>query len=268
MPSERVAAQPGHFQASPVDAGVVSSSRLGRSTAPDPLANTTAVPRRVRAVRRRTIWPWVTAGVVVLVLFLLVGGGLIWWNWTYDSDLGTPNFKGSTKKIDAEQFEMSAGGQDIWDVADQGHFYGKRVIGDFDVEVRVESIKGLQVNEWAKAGLMARADLSKGAPHCSVFATPRKGYSLQRRVVPDSATTNYPRDEKEARPVTFPSAWLRLQRIGTDFTAYISVDGRQWDVLVKVPMPDFPRVAYVGLAATSHDSNQSVQVAFQNFNYR
>jgi hypothetical protein len=271
LPSERVASQPGLFQAAPAETGVASSSRLARSgpAAADPLAAPVPVRPRLRPSRRRALWAWISGGIALLVLFLCGGALTIWWNWTFDEDVGNPAFKGRTEKIDPETFTMLAGGRDIWDEQDQFHFYAKRVIGDFDLEVRVEEIgEQSDVHPWAKAGLMARADLEKGSSHVSLFVTPKQGYNMQRRVVAGQGSVTYPPAGQKAEPCTFPSAWLRLQRTGDDFIGYHSVDGRVWTQLSKMNMKDFPRVAYVGLATTSHDANKSVRARFCNFRYR
>jgi hypothetical protein len=267
MPSERVASKPGLLPKS--EAGVVSSSRLPR-TAPavaDPLANTTAVPRRrVRASHRRALWTWVIAGGGLFLLLAAAGAFFLWWGQTYDRDVGEPLFKGKTTKIDAESFDVLAGGEDIWGNTDQFHFYGRRVIGDFDLEVRIERIEQQGPAEpWVKAGLMCRDNLKAESPHVSIFATPGSGYTLQRRMVEKQPTSMYPLDASKAPPCTFPSVWVRLQRAGEVFTAYTSVDGRVWDKLNTATLKDLPLITYVGLAVTAHDRSKSVKVQFRNF---
>jgi hypothetical protein len=273
MPSERVASRPGILKPPAAEAGVVSSSRLARKAppAPDPLANSAKVPvrRRLRQPIRHSLWPWIGAGIALLILFGIAGGVLIWWTHTYDVDVGDPLYKGRTDKISAQEYDMLAGGIDIWDESDQFHYYTKRVVGDFDVVVRVEALgKDEQPNPWAKAGLMARASLDKSAPHVSVFATPGMGFRVQRRVVAGEKSANFPTDEKEVVPVSYPYGFVRLQRVGDDFIGYSSPDGRTWKELLKAKMKDFPRVAYVGLAATSHDRTRSIRAKFRDYNFR
>jgi hypothetical protein len=266
MPSERVASKPGVFKAP--EAGVVSSSRLPRpAPVADPLANTAPPPvqRRRRPLGRRALWAWIAAGSGLFLLFLCGGGFYLWWGRTSDIDIGNPGFKGSTTKTDVNSFEISAGGADIWGKEDQCHFYSRRIVGDFDLEVCVQQIEGMEpVNPWAKAGLMARADLTDKSPQVSMFATPRSGYALQRRVMPGGDSTTFPEVGK-GEQCPWPSAWVRLQRVGQDFTGYTSADGQQWTKVLKVNMRDFPTVAHVGLAVTSHDRSRTVKVTFTKF---
>jgi hypothetical protein len=218
------------------------------------------------------LWTWIAAGGALLLLFICSGGFFLWWGHTYDEDVGNPPFKGSTAKLDAESFDVTAGGRDIWDESDQFHFYARRIIGDFDLEVRVAKIESSgqvnqsgQIDPWVKAGLMARDSLNADSTHVSVFATPKSGYCLQRRTAKGARSSTFPQDASKATPCSFPSAWLRLQRVGDEFTAYTSVDGRVWNTLNKAKIPDFPSIAYVGLAVTAHDLRRTARAEFRNF---
>jgi len=56
---------------------------------------------------------------------------------------------------------VTAGGDDIWNTADQCTFVYKEVSGDFDVAITVNALE--QTNDWAKAGLMVRQNLEPGS---------------------------------------------------------------------------------------------------------
>ena len=68
--------------------------------------------------------------------------------------------------------------------ADEFRFVSRQVFGDFVAVARVASIEDL--DRWVKAGLMIRQDLSAGARHVSIFATPRteRGIAFQANVSP------------------------------------------------------------------------------------
>ena len=68
---------------------------------------------------------------------------------------------GGEATLDDAEATLIAGGDDIWNNADQFTFLYKEISGDFDVAVVVQSIEF--TNEWAKAGIMARQTLEPGS---------------------------------------------------------------------------------------------------------
>ncbi|MEN6333528.1 MAG: discoidin domain-containing protein, partial [Phycisphaerales bacterium] len=83
---------------------------------------------------------------------------------------------------------MSAGGTDIWDVADQFRFAFKQLNGNGTLIAKVESLDN--TNEWAKAGVMIREDLSAGSRFAAVYATPGQGVRYQARLISLGAATS------------------------------------------------------------------------------
>lgn len=151
-------------------------------------------------------------------------------------------------------FIVVANGHDLWDSADGGHFLYTQRTGNFDAQVRVESLT--QANVWSKAGIMAREDLTPGSRNNMILATPLPAnnlYNHQWRDVADAASGSKP----DPRPtgVSYPDAWVRLTRQGNTFSAYIKTNGVDW-VLINdyIPPTAYPDQIYVGLATTSHDN--------------
>ena len=68
-------------------------------------------------------------------------------------DIGSPQLAGSAKLV-AAGWDLIAGGIDIWEKSDQFHFLCKKISGDFDIAVRVESFTPAHL--YSKAGLMNR----------------------------------------------------------------------------------------------------------------
>ena len=101
-------------------------------------------------------------------------------------DIGNPSIKG-TVKVTTDGIEMYAGGEDIWGSKDEFNFAYLEQTGDFDIVSRIESL--MAANQYTKAGLMAREDLTAGCRHIyfQVFSDnyPRNnnngGYEFQYR---------------------------------------------------------------------------------------
>jgi hypothetical protein len=151
-------------------------------------------------------------------------------------------------------FLVIANGSDLWNAADAGHFLYAQRTGDFDAQVRVESLT--QANVWSKAGIMARENLTPGSRNNMILLTPlplNNLFNHQWRDVADAASGSKP----DPRPtgVTYPDAWVRLTRQGNTFSAYIKTNGVDWVLINEYNPPTaYPDQLYVGLATTSHDN--------------
>lgn len=177
----------------------------------------------------------------------------------YVSTVGSTNALGTVNEV-AGGFDMTAGGRDPSTKADQFLFQWSIVTGDFDYQVRVESLD--LTDAQAKAGLMARDDLGSSSRFAAVFATPApsiNGAFFQSRAAAGKDTVasgNY--------PVNYPGMWLRLQRVGNLFTGYASYDANNWTSLgsAQIAMPEF---FYLGLSASSRNTNQNTVSKFRDY---
>ena len=175
------------------------------------------------------------------------------------ADVGSPALAGSTA-LAAGGFTISGAGSDIGGTNDQFHFNYQSYAGDFDVKVRVESLSFSDI--WAKAGLVARENLSGGSRYAGAFATPNvSGDFFQYRTFTAGQSTN-----AGSFPATYPNTWLRLKRTGNAFTGYAGVDGNSWLQLGTLTLPTTPAgPMLVGMAVTSRAINQSVTAQFRGF---
>ena len=188
-------------------------------------------------------------------------------------DIGCPKLCGSAKQVDSG-WNLVAGGQDIWEKSDQFHFVFKRITGDFDVAVRVESFTPAHL--YSKAGLMIRETLETDSPHLMflLFSNnePRNNnlgaYEMQfRSMAGGDCQAIYPAIRPPAPPefpAAFPNSWLRVQRRGTRFSAYAATDGIKWKLYGEHSMA-LPQALYVGPALTSHNPEVAAHAAFRNF---
>lgn len=166
------------------------------------------------------------------------------------ADIGAPPSAGSTT-VQAAGVTLTAGGSGIGFKSDQFHFASTPATGDFDVRVRVASLKNTDL--WAKAGLMLRDGSSGTARFAGVFTTPSGAGSLfQSREVANGAASN-----QGAFPANQPFGWLRLARSGDVVSGYAGYDGRRWTLLGSTTLA-VGADARLGLAATSHGAASTV----------
>src|SRR6266496_3451290 len=202
--------------------------------------------------------------LAALMSTLLLGSGgeagaqLSLTNFT-SADVGSPILAGSSTPM-GNNFDVTGAGSDIGGTNDQFQFNYQQVSGDFDVNVRVQSLT--PGDPWAKAGLMARESLTGGSRYTAAFATPNvSGCFFQFRTLTSGQTTN-----TGSFPVTYPNTWLRLKRAGNLFTGYASPDNLNWAQLGSFnlsPAPAGP--LFVGLVATSRSTNLTLTAQFRDF---
>jgi len=187
------------------------------------------------------------------------------------ADIGYPAIKGIVNIV-KDGFDITAGGADVWGVKDEFSFTYVERTGDFDMISRIENLTA--ANQYTKAGLMARENLTAGCRHIyfQVFAdnSPRNknngGFEFQYRQVKDSLMKAiYPKSFTGTPefPVSFPNTWIRLQRIKNVFTGYCSTDGKTWKPYTKFKM-ELPDKIYLGLAVTSHNTDKSTTAKFRD----
>ena len=171
------------------------------------------------------------------------------------ADIG---ISGGSTLAEADRVQLTARGMDIGGANDQCHFYYRTASGDFDVRVRLVSLGGGDF--WAKAGLMARQELSPGCPAVSVVATP----SLLGALMVSRLTSGGVAAAQGTSVAAFPPLWLRLQRTNGVFNGFWGVDGRRWFYLNSMVFPDNQPVL-LGLAASSHATDLFVKAVFTDF---
>ena len=188
-------------------------------------------------------------------------------------DVGSPQLRGCATRVDTG-WDLKAGGADIWEKSDQFHFLCKQVSGDFDIAVRAESFTPAHL--YSKAGLMIRETLNGDSPHLMflVFSdnSPRNNnlgaYEAQfRSTAGGDCQAIYPAVKPPAPPefpAAYPNSWLRLQRRGDRFSAFVSTDGKAWK-LYAIQQLVLPDVVYAGLALTSHHPLVEAKAAFRNY---
>jgi hypothetical protein len=191
-------------------------------------------------------------------------------------DVGSPRLRGRTTRS-AHDLEIFAGGEDIWGTRDEFHFAHALVSGDCELSARIVSLTMADV--YTKAGLMLRSSLEAGAEHAFLLAfgdnQPRNknngGLEFQyREAVNGPCTGIYPPQPLPPQPdfpVSFPDVWLKLTRDGDTITGESSRDGERWKTFC-VHQQRLPPAACLGLAVTSHNTDQAVKAVFSHLVFR
>ena len=175
--------------------------------------------------------------------------------WTAQ-DVGSPALAGSATATSGT-FSVTGAGVDIWDSSDEFRFVYQPLDGDGEIVARVDSL--LNTNDWAKAGVMIREDLTGGAPNAMAYVSAGVGMIFQRRISRDGPSTS-------TGGGVFAGAapyWVRLVRSGDTFSGYTSATGTAWILMGSMTVP-MTAQAYVGLAVTSHDPSVVTTGTFSN----
>ena len=190
------------------------------------------------------------------------------------TDIGNPDISGSSQ-VQENSISITAGGADVWGVQDEFRFAYTEQTGDFDLIAQIESLTAPHL--YTKAGLMAREDLSGNSRHIffQVFPNnnPRNknngGYEFQfRKEKAGEMKAIYPAksDGTPEFPVNYPNTWIRLKRVGSDFTGFYSTDGKNWKPYTTFTM-EISKKIYLGVAVTSHNSKAAATATFSNISF-
>jgi len=196
---------------------------------------------------------------------------------TVNQVMGTPAEEGFAVSVAPGEYQITAGGNDFWGSADNGHFVGDLITGDFDKRVRVESLE--PINRWAKSGLQVRESLDADSKQLDIYTMPvgptldggapgQDGFEAGYRADAGAGTTAWPGGPQQVNPTTYPNAWVRLKRAGEVFTSYWGTDGVNWNPFTTAtPSIPFPAQTYVGLMLTSHNDGPGLSADANFFSY-
>jgi glucose/arabinose dehydrogenase/regulation of enolase protein 1 (concanavalin A-like superfamily) len=170
-----------------------------------------------------------------------------------DQDVGPVTAEGTAVRLGAA-FAVTGSGSDIWNNSDRFHFAYQALAGDGEIRARVVSVDNS--NGYAKAGVMIRQDLTSNSPHAMMLIEPSKVAAFMWR--PTAGAMTFAAGSAGAAP-----HWVRLVRVGSNFTGYRSSDGSNW-IQVGTTSVNMTGTVYVGLAVTSHNSAATCTAVFDN----
>lgn len=189
-------------------------------------------------------------------------------------DMGAVVVPGRTN-FDGKVYTLEGAGSDIGSAADQGQFAYVPWDGDAVMTVRfVPQVSSML----SKFGIMMRESTATDAANVALLFTPKAGErgGAER---PDWAASLLNRvsggsEEQVAGAVALAdpyivngrfleAGWLKLQRSGHTFAAFVSTDGQAWTP-VGTTTTSLPDHLLIGLAACSRLSTVSTTVRFDN----
>jgi hypothetical protein len=186
--------------------------------------------------------------------------------WLEDvADIGGPLPAGQHFTTKDGTIEIVAGGGDVWgDTGDQFTFAYTERTGDFDVIVRLDSLQYVG-NSWSKAGLNVRSSIATNSQMIWFYPTPTEGANSFEGAIRTTDGGGF-YDFGQPRPAAFYPAWLRLNRTGSAFTAYLSPNGTNWNVFGSTQnRPEFPATLLVGMGVVSHIQGTPTTAQFSQF---
>ena len=164
---------------------------------------------------------------------------------------------------------LNGGGFDIFFKTDQFHFVWQQMHGDgvlsahtsFLAQTELDVLTG---NDYAKAGVMLRANTDAGSPYYGIFITPGHGIMVQYRKEQGAYT-----GEATLPDIPKGAIYLKVVRIGTNFTAYVSKDSNDWTAIDGSSIElNTGNTMLAGLAVTSHNPGGTRAVTFDTINIR
>ncbi|MCI0747775.1 MAG: hypothetical protein L0Y58_20400 [Verrucomicrobia subdivision 3 bacterium] len=203
----------------------------------------------VSDLKGNTLMSPVTKSVTLSNLLSWTGFGADQFNTERSTDL----FSDGAVAISTKDFDLISGGHQYWDNYDEGTFVYEEITGDFDRAVRVEYQD--PTSQWARSGLQVREALDSGVPREQIASGYRFSQNYTIRVNPVtqwSGAAGNNAYELIHRPIeggtydpgtypaiyaiqngfggvpNYPTAWMRVRRVGQTIEAYKSDDGFTW----------------------------------------
>lgn len=170
-----------------------------------------------------------------LGLWRLPGG------WS-QQDIGAVGRNGTATAGD-DVFTVTGAGSDIWGTADAFDAVTQTAAGDTTIIARV--VDETNTHMFAKAGI-AMGLLSTDAARVLLDTRPDGNIEFMARLA-DGGTMSFLGGASTTLPV-----WLRLARVGDQFTASLSPDGAAWTTIGTVNVV-IPATVRGGLVVNSHD---------------
>ena len=179
-------------------------------------------------------------------------------------------FRGNPAKfVETEpgKYSITSNSGDVWDAADNFRFVYKKLNGDGAIVAKVNSLANTTSN-WAKAGVMIRESLDPASSYAFMFPTPDGRRAFQNR--PNTGGTALSA-HSGTQAVTFP-VWVKVERKGSQFTAYYSQDGKTWveqpdnentgaDASMNPQVISMTGSVYIGMAVTSNNAAAGACIA-------
>jgi endoglucanase len=180
-----------------------------------------------------------TSSVTVVVAF-----GVL----TDSADIGAPALVGSLAyNTSTGVYTVKGGGADIWGTSDQFRYAYTGYSGDGQVSARAISVGN--TNQFAKAGVMFRDSTAANAAYAYAWVSPSNNMEFETRSANGVSSSYTVTVTPGGSPV-----WVRLVRLGNQFTASYSLNGTTWTQAGTTQTVTMATAALGGVAVTSHNT--------------
>jgi hypothetical protein len=177
--------------------------------------------------------------------------------WAHQ-DIGSVGIAGDMEEEDGT-FVVAGSGEAIGGVEDQMHFAYLETDGDCSIVARVSDLVG--GHPWyAHAGVMIRESLGGSGYYVTMMLT-MGGTRMQWRA---GATDTWSSGTEGGSGFEVP-CWVKLTRVGNEFTGYRSADGVNW-IFVDTVTLSMAAECYIGLMTCANDSGELAIATFDNVN--
>jgi glucose/arabinose dehydrogenase/regulation of enolase protein 1 (concanavalin A-like superfamily) len=172
-----------------------------------------------------------------------------------DTDVGSAAIAGSAS-YNSGVFTVNGAGTDIWGTYDQFHYVYQPVTGDGNgtLIARVSSQTNTSSN--AKAGIIFKQSTTAGDPYILIAVAPGGGIKVQYNFNGSIGGGTF----------TFPNVWMKLTRVGSKFSAYVSSDGVNWTLIVAKTLTMNTNIT-AGLFVCSHNASAIGMATFDNVSF-
>ena len=177
-------------------------------------------------------------------------------------DIGVVGAAGDASYTGTGAFTVVGDGGDIWDATDRFHYVYMPLSYDGEIQARVTSLQ--QTNDWAKAGVMIREQLTDTSSMAMMIATPPGGTNLFSFQWVNGTTR---RQNADGGAITAFPVWVKIVRSGNNFTGYYAPDNAgSAGAWVQESMQTIPMATkvYIGLCLTSHSDGVLCTATFDN----
>jgi hypothetical protein len=165
-------------------------------------------------------------------------------------DVGTVGVSGTASYSGGTYTVQGSGGN-----IGSGHCVYQMAEGNCSITVRLASITN--DHPAARAGVVIREELGATAKFAAVVSTPSGREFWRRPTTGGSLEVKY-------GPSGAPPGWLRLTRVGNEFTAYTSTDNVNWTQLGVPQTISMNDTVYIGMEENSHNNTVLGTAVFDN----
>jgi hypothetical protein len=198
-----------------------------------------------------------------------------------NEDIGDDNTDEGSAMFANDTFYVSGGGTDIWGPSDQFHFVYRTFEGDGYIQAKVDSLVAGNTNNWCKAGVMMREEISGGSPHAMTVNTRDFSVEMQQRFLFDENMGSNVYNTRPDETLTFANCghrwniWVKLERVGQEITGFYSLDtlveegtgARIWNEIAVKELDEFSSSVYAGVMVTSHAKGSLTDAIFTEVEY-